>query len=93
MANTITISISDQDLASLKEDSSLSPSKLFRSAMKLHRSMTEFLDIYDIIDYKLILSDREFKILQFQKEIERRQERIDSLADVLAQKELALRRI
>lgn len=93
MANTITISVSSQDLAELKANPALSPSKLFRSAMKLHRQMPEFLEIYDIADFAphiRIMQDR-FQILG--KEIQRRNERIDSLQDVLAQKELTERRL
>ena len=93
MANTITISVSSQDLAELNANPGLSPSKLFRSAMKLHRAMPEFLEVYDISDFVphiRLMQDR-FQILG--KEIQRRQERIDSLQDVLAQKELAERRL
>lgn len=93
MANTITISVSSQDLAELQANPSISPSKLFRSAMKLHRAMPEFLEIYDIWDFVLVLRSAQDKFQTFGKEIQRRQERIDSLQDVLAQKELAERRL
>ena len=93
MANTITISITSQDLAFLNENPSLSPSKLFRSAMKLERSKEEFMDIYDIWDYCLKIREQGEKFIMLQKEIQRRNERIDSLQDVLAQKELTERRL
>jgi len=93
MANTITLSISNQDKSDLERDKSISPSKLFRSAMVLYRSREEFLDIYDILDYKLTLRELQDKISYLGKEIQRRNERIDSLQDVLAQKELGERRL
>ena len=93
MSNTITLSISAQDLAFLKENPTLSPTKLFRSAMILEKHKEEFMDIYDIVDYKLKLQTIMDKISTLQTEIQRRNERIDSLQDVLAQKELAERRI
>jgi len=93
MANTITISVTSQDLFDLNENFDWSATKIFRSAMKLQRSRQEFLDIFDIWDFKLKILEMENKILMFQKEIERRQERIDSLQDVLAQKELTERRL
>ena len=93
MANTITISVSSQDLSELQANPSISPSKLFRSAMKLQRSIMEFEDIYDIWDFCLKLRESGDKFLILGKEIQRRQERIDSLQDVLAQKELTERRL
>ena len=93
MANTITISVSPQDLAFLKENPSVSPSKLFRSAIKLEKSKNEFVDIYDIWDYCLSLRERGEKFIILSKEIQRGNERIESLQDVLAQKELAERRL
>jgi hypothetical protein len=93
MATTLTISITPQDSYELKNNPALSPSKIFRSAMKLHRSMEEFIDLFDIFDFKLALLDKQEKIARMSKEIERRNERIESLTDVLAQKELAERRL
>lgn len=93
MATTLTISVTSQDLAELKGNPALSPSKIFRSAMRLVRSMEEFLDIYDILDFKHQLIDKQEKITRMAREIERRNERIESLTDVLAQKELRDRRL
>lgn len=93
MANTITISVSSQDLAELQANPAISPSKLFRSAMKLERARMEFEDIFDIWDFVLKLREHGDKFLTLGKEIQRRQERIDSLQDVLAQKELTERRL
>ena len=93
MANTITISVSPQDLAFLKENPSISPSKLFRSAIRLEKVKNEFVDIYDISDYCLSLRERGETFLILSKEIQRGNERIESLQDVLAQKELNERRI
>jgi hypothetical protein len=93
MANTITISVTSQDLAELQANPSISPSKLFRSAMRLERAMQEFSDIYDIWDFCLHLRGTQDKFITLGKEIQRRQERIDSLQDVLAQKELTERRL
>jgi len=93
MANTITLSVSPQDVAELKANPHISPSKLFRSAMRLHRAMEEFMDIYDIWDFCLKLRENGDKFLTLSKEIQRRQERIDSLQDVLAQKEFTDRRL
>lgn len=95
MASTLTISLSHQDGYDLEkgELKDVSPSKLFRSALMLHRSMGEFLDVYDIIDYRRLARDARDKFISLQKEIARRQEIIDSLRDVLAEKELRERRI
>lgn len=93
MANTITISLSPQDLQFLEANPQISPSKLFRSACRLQRSIDEFMDIYDIFDFALRLRENSDKFLNLGKEIQRRQERIDSLQDVLAQKELTERRL
>lgn len=93
MTETITLSINPQDAHDLNEHPDWSASKIFRSAMKLQRSREEFMDIYDICDFKLKISDLQEKIMTLQKEIVRRNERIDSLQDVLAQKELAIGRL
>lgn len=93
MANTITISVSPQDIAFLQENPTLSPSKLFRSAVRLQRNREEFDDIYDIFDFCLKLREIQEKISFLQKEIQRRNERIESLQDVLAQKEIGERRV
>lgn len=93
MANTITISVSNQDKAFLEENPTLSPSKLFRSAVRLQRNREEFMDIYDIFDFCLKLREISEKISFLQKEIQRRNERIESLQDVLAQKEIGERRV
>jgi len=93
MANTITISVSSQDLAELNANPAISPSKLFRSAMKLERARDEFIEIYDIFDFVLKLREQGDRFVTLGKEIQRRQERIDSLQDVLAQKELTERRL
>lgn len=93
MSNTITISVSSQDIAFLKENPQISPSKLFRSACKLEKARDEFLNIYDIWDFCLILRENQDKFLNLSQEIKRRNERIDSLQDVLAQKELNERRL
>lgn len=92
MANTITISISNQDKQDLQQFSSISPSRLFRSAMMLERHKEEFMNINDIFDYRLALLEIMEKVQSLHKEIQRRNERIDSLQDVLAQKELNERR-
>jgi len=93
MANTITLSISPQDAAFLNENPSISPTKLFRSAIRLERCREEFMDIYDIWDYVLKLREHSDKFFKLQLEIQRRNERIESLQDVLAQKEITDRRI
>ena len=93
MANTITLSISKQDQAFLEENPTISPTKLFRSAIRLERCREEFMDIYDIWDYVLKLREHSDKFFKLQLEIQRRNERIESLQDVLAQKELNERRI
>lgn len=93
MANTITISVSSADLAYIEENSSISPSKLFRSAVQLHRHREEFIQIYDIWDFCLVLREQQEKFIFLQKEIQRRNERIESMQDVLAQKEINERRI
>jgi len=93
MANTLTISVNPADMAFLSENPTVSASKLFRSAVRLARNREEFLDIYDIFDYCLSLRERQDKIQHLQKEIQRRNERIESLQDVLAQKEIGERRI
>lgn len=93
MANTLTISISPQDAEYLDQNPGVSPTKLFRSAMRLEKGKEQFMDIYDIYDYNLILREHAAKFLQLQQEIQRRQERIESLQDVLAQKELTERRL
>lgn len=93
---TLTIGLSAQDAQDLEHDNDLklvSPTKLFRSALALERSKTEFLDVYDILDYRKALRDAQEKFIYLQKEISRRQEIIDSLRDVLANKEIAERRV
>lgn len=93
MSHTLTISVTPQDLAEFKNNRALSPSKIFRSAMILMRHRNEFFNINDIVDYRLVLLEQQEKIQTLQKEIVLRNERIDSLQDVLAQKELTDRRI
>lgn len=93
MANTLTISISNLDKQFLEENKDISPTNLFRQAITLERHRAEFFDVHAIFDYLLALRDRQEKITHLQKEIVRRNERIESLQDVLAQKEYAERRI
>jgi Na+/phosphate symporter len=93
MTETITLSLSNQDKMELEQNPFISPSKLFRSAMVLERAKSEFMDINDIVDYKLKIKDLMDKISFMSREIERRNERIDSLQDVLAQREIQERRV
>lgn len=61
--------------------------------MKLERAREEFMEIYDIWDFCLRMREQGDRFIILGKEIQRRQERIDSLQDVLAQKELSERRL
>lgn len=93
MANTLTISISHQDQQDLKENPSWSASKIFRSAMKLQRKMDGFTDIYCLEDYivKILQQQEKFPVLQ--SEILKREEKIESLKNVLEEKIVAERRL
>ncbi len=93
MGNVISLSISNEDKHFLKENPEVSPSKLFRQALKLERFRVELIDVYSIVDYhdKILKFQERFQFLG--KEIRIREERIESLQDVLAKKELEQRRI
>jgi len=93
MGNIISLSISNEDKHFLKENKQISPSKLFRDALKLERFRREFLDIYSITDFHDKVLRFQERFLFLGKEIRTREERIESLQDVLAKKELAQRRV
>lgn len=88
MANTLTISISDKQKAYLKEYH-VKKSDLFQGAIKLHMLKDSFSRVIKGIgeyhDFVIHLLEN---IQNLQREIERRNERIASLQDVLAKKEM-----
>lgn len=92
MAETLTISISHQDKTDLDQNPSWSPSKIFRAAMKLQRKLEAF-DCYCLEDYLVKLLDTRDKFTFFQNEILKREEKIDSLKNVLEEKIVAERRL
>lgn len=91
MANTLTISISAQDLKELQENASWSPSKIFRSAMNLQRRMDSFMEIYCLEDYIETILRMQSANVRFQHEILKREEKIESLKNVLEEKIVAER--
>lgn len=93
MGNIISLSISHQDKAFLAENKQVSPSKLFRDACKLYRRLPEFFDMYEIGAFYERILNLQNHVSFLGKEILRREERIESLQDVLAQKEIAERRV
>lgn len=93
MANTLTISVTTQDLQDLKENPSWSASKIFRSAMKLQRKMEGFIDVYQLEDYLATILHLQSKLGFMQGEILKREEKIDSLKNVLEEKIVAERRL
>jgi hypothetical protein len=100
MATTLTISISHQDMAFLDErneegklKNDVSPSKLFRSALYLYRRMPAFMEIYSIEDYIELIDKMQKQISFLQSEIFKREEKIDSLKNVLEDKIIAERRV
>lgn len=92
MATTLTISVSSQDLKDLSENPSWSPSKIFRSAMKLQRKLEAF-DCYCLEDYLIKILEMRDKFPILQNEILKREEKIDSLKNVLEEKIVAERRL
>lgn len=93
MANTLTISVSSQDLADLQANPSWSASKIFRSAMKLQRKMDSFIEIYSLEDYIETILRMQSNNVRMQAEILKREEKIDSLKNVLEEKIVAERRL
>jgi len=100
MANTLTISVSRQDLAWLEEKDEfnkpknpVSPSVLFRSALRLHRRMDSFSEIYSLDDYIETILRLQNRLMFMQTEILKREEKIDSLKNVLEEKIFAERRL
>jgi len=92
MANTLTISVTTQDSHDIKENPAWSPSKIFRSAMKLHRKLEAF-DLYSLEEYPQKILDLQSKFAFLQNEILKREEKIDSLKNVLEENILAQRRV
>jgi len=86
-----TISVSEEDAKFLKENR-VKPSKLFREAVVLSRMIIqEEGDSFppeQVTIFKDAVQRKIHIIGVLQKEIERRNERIESLQDVLAKKEL-----
>lgn len=93
MGNIISLSISPQDKAFLAENKEVSPSKLFRQAITLYKRMPEFINMHTLVDFYSEVLRMQEHISFLGKEILRREERIESLQDVLANKEVAERRI
>lgn len=93
MANTLTISVSPQDLKDLQENPSWSASKIFRSAMKLQRKMDSFIEIYSLEDYIETILRMQANMVRMQAEILKREEKIDSLKNVLEEKIVGERRL
>lgn len=93
MANTLTISISPQDEKDLKANPSWSASKIFRSAMVLQRRMDSFVEIYQLEDYIETILRMQSNMVRMQNEILKREEKIDSLKNVLEEKIVAERRL
>ena len=92
MGNIISISISDRNRDYCK-DKNIKKSKAFAECLELHRRLIEFPDFFNIIDFYDMHLERIKKIERLQKEIERRNETISALQDVLAQKEANQRRV
>ena len=92
MANIISLSISDRNKHYCKEKH-IKKSNLFAEALELHRRIIEFGDVYNIIEFYDLYLQRIKNIERLQKEIQRRNETIEALQDVLAQKEVNQRRI
>lgn len=93
MANTLTISVSPQDLKDIEQNPSWSPSKIFRSAMRLQRRMDSFIEIYSLEDYIETILRLQSKMVLMQAEILKREEKIDSLKNVLEEKIIGERRL
>lgn len=93
MANTLTISVSPQDLADINANPAWSPSKIFRSAMKLQRRMDSFIEIYCLEDFIETILRMQTKMAVMQGEILKREEKIDSLKNVLEEKIVGERRL
>ena len=92
MGNIISLSVADRNVHYCKEKN-IKKSKLFGEALELHRRMIEFSDIFNIIEFYDLYLVRIKNIERLQKEIERRNETIEALQDVLAQKEVNERRV
>lgn len=92
MANTLTISISPQDLHDLKQNPAWSASKIFRSAMKLQRKLEAF-DLYTLEEYASKILEMQDKFPVLQKEILKREDKIESLKNVLEEEIAAKRRL
>lgn len=93
MANTLTISISERDLQDLKENPSWSPSRIFRSAMNLQRKMDSFMEIFCLEDYLEMILRMQSNFARMQEEIIKREDKIDSLKNVLEEKIVTERRL
>ncbi len=93
MGNIISLSITNEDKAFLKANPQISPSKLFRNALRVERRRGEFIEIDSILDYPNKILKFQERVAFLGKEILIREERIESLQNVLAQKELSERRI
>lgn len=92
MGNIISLSVSDRNIHYCKEKN-IKKSKLWAESLELHRRQFEFSDVYSIIDFYDLYLARVKVIERLQKEIERRNETIEALQDVLAQKEVNERRV
>lgn len=92
MANIISLSVTDRNKAYCKEKH-ISKSAIFAQALELHRRMMEFSNLFNIIDFYDVYNIVVGKIERLQKEIQRRNETIEALQDVLAKKEIDERRI
>ena len=92
MANIISLSINDRTKAYLKEKN-VRKSSLFQQAVMLYQRMNEFSNLYEIIGFYDEYNEVIRKIQVLQKEIVRRNETIEALQDVLAQKEVNERRV
>jgi len=93
MTNTLTISVSPQDLKDLETNPSWSASKIFRSAMKLQRRMDGFMEVYCLEDYIEMILRMQSRFVVMNQEIMKREEKIDSLKNVLEEKIVAERRL
>lgn len=91
MANIISLSVTDRNKAYCTEKH-IGKSALFAHAIELHRRMMEFSNLFNIIDFYDVYLSVVVKIERLQKEIVRRNETIEALQDVLAQKEINERR-
>ena len=92
MATIISISTTEQNKLYCKEKN-ISKSKLFADALFLHQKMFEFSHLDRIPQYYSTQEDLIRKIGVLQKEIVRRNETIEALQDVLANKEIEQRRV